>query len=133
MTKHIRTAAAAAGLLAALALPVASSAASSTSGSPQQYTMQTRFADEYHGGEWDATMVLTVYPNGIVQGTYRPQDGGWKSVTGGVDGQQIWLDIGMMHPLHLTGTFRNGELRTIAAIPGPDTYTLESTSVTRNG
>ena len=122
----IRSAAAAAGVIAALALPLASQAATTTTAAPQHYQFQTRMSDRLHAGEYDGQLALTVYPSGIVQGTYRPAEGDIRAVTGGVDGKNIWLDIGMDRPLHLTGTFTNGVLLTVAQIPGPDTYTFES-------
>jgi hypothetical protein len=136
MIKTIRSAAAAAGLLAALALPLASQAATTTSAQPQHYDMQTRMAERFHPGEYDGRLALTIYPNGIVQGTYLPSDGGVRNVTGGVTGTNIWLEIGSVggsDQLRLTGTFKNGVLETVAAIPGPDTYTFESTSVKQTG
>ena len=126
MTKTIRTAAAAAALLGALALPLAAQAASTTTAPAQHYQLQTRRFDRLHAGEYDGQLALTVYPNGIVQGTYRPSDGSFDTVTGGLNGKTIWLDIGMAHPLHLTGTFTNGVLATTVNIPGPDSYTFES-------
>jgi hypothetical protein len=133
MTKNIRSAAAVAGLLAALALPVASQAATTTSAPPQHYDLQTRIIDQHHAGEYDGRLALTIYPNGIVQGTYLPSDGGVRNVTGGLTGTNIWLDIGSMGQLHVSGTFKNGVLETIAAIPGPNTYTFESVNVKQTG
>jgi hypothetical protein len=89
--------------------------------------------DDHHAGEYDGRLALTIYPNGIVQGNYFPSDGGVRNVTGGLTGTSIWLDIGWLGQLHLTGTFKNGVLETVAAIPGPDTYTFESTSVKQTG
>ena len=132
MTKTIRSAAAAAGLLAALALPVASHAATTTGAQPQHYDLQTRITDRYHAGAYEGRLALTIYPNGIVQGTYLPSDGGVRNVTGGLAGTNIWLDIGMMGQLHFSGTFKNGVLDGRGA-PRPDTYTFESTSVKQTG
>ncbi len=129
MITNLRNAAAAAGLLAALALPLAAQAATTTSAAPQHYDLHTRSFDQYHAGEYDGVLALTVYPDGIVQGTYRAEDGGRiQVVTGGLsDGNRIWLDIGSgADPLHLSGTFRNGALEAVASTPGPDRFTLES-------
>jgi hypothetical protein len=118
------------GLLALAALPLAAPAATEAPGAntaPAQYTLPTRLVDRYGVGEYDGTLSLTVYPSGIVQGYYRPDDGGYRTVTGGVDGKTIWLDIGSgFRPLHVSGTFQNGKLRTVAALPGADIYTFES-------
>jgi hypothetical protein len=131
MTSKIRTTAAAAGMLAALALPASALAATTTTAQTQQYTIPTKLTDRYHAGEYDGVLRLRISPDGIVQGTYQPSDGGLVSVTGGLDGRQIWLDVGNgIRALHLTGTFRNGVLRTTAAIPGPDLYEFDSADVT---
>jgi hypothetical protein len=128
MTTTIRNAAATAGLLAALALPLTAQAATTTTTEPQRYTLQTRYFDQYHAGEYDGSLALTIYPGGIVQGTYRLDGGSFRTVTGGLDaGNRIWLDIGDgAFPLHLSGTFRDGALETVASTPGPDRFTLES-------
>lgn len=130
MTNSIRTTAAIAGLLATLAAPAASQAASVSTVQPQRYTLRTELTDRYHAGAYEATLALTVYPSGIVQGTYRPSDGGIRTVTGGVDGKQIWLDIGSFHGFHVNGTFENGVLKTVAALPGRDVYELNSVETT---
>jgi hypothetical protein len=133
MTTTIRTAAATAAVVAALALPLASQAATTTTGAePQHYSFQTELTDRYHAGAFDGTLALTIYPSGIVQGSYRPSDGGATNVTGGLTGKDIWLDIGWHGRLHLSGTFENGVLKTIAAIPGPDVYEFDSVRVTPN-
>lgn len=126
-----RTAAATAGLLAAIALPLAAPAASIVPAQPHTYHLQTRLFDRYGVGEYDGALTMTVSPDGIVGGTYRDLDAGAiRTVTGGLqpDGH-IWLDIGGAHPLRLSGTFQNGALTTVAAIPGPAQYLFESTNV----
>jgi hypothetical protein len=125
MTFSIR-AAATAMLPSAFAVPVASQAASTTSAPPQHFQFQTRLYDQLHAGEYQGQLALTIYPSGIVQGNYRPYDGGFRTVTGGLDGKRIWLDLGVDHPLHLTGTFSNGVLETTANVPGPERFTFES-------
>jgi hypothetical protein len=131
MTSKIRAAAAAAGMLAALALPASALAATTTTAQTQSYTIPTKLTDRYHAGEYDGLLRLRVSPDGIVQGSYQPSDGGIVSVTGGLDGKRIWLDLGDgIRALHVTGTFENGVLKTTAAIPGPDLYEFDSASVT---
>ena len=128
MTKMIRTAMTASALLATFALPIASQAASTTNAPPQRYVFQTRMTESMHAGEYDGTLRLTVFPNGIVSGTFQPSDGGARSVSGGTSGTQIWLDIGgAMRSVHLEGTLKNGVLQATANIPGPDTYTFVGT------
>jgi len=127
MTTIIRKATMATALLAALALPIASQAATTTNASPQRYVFQTRMTESLHAGEYDGTLRLTVYPSGIVSGTFQPSDGGARTVSGGMSGTQIWLDIGMQRSVHLEGTLKNGVLQATANIPGPDIYTFVGT------
>jgi hypothetical protein len=129
MKTSLRAAAGTVALLGALAFPLAASAAMSASGAAQRYTFQTQYFDRYHAGEYDGMMALTVYPSGIVQGTYHDMSAGdIKTVTGGIDAQsRIWLDIGNgPRPLRLYGTFKDGQLRATANIPGPDVRTFQS-------
>ena len=125
-SKMVRVAASAALLAAALVLPLASRAATTSTAPPQTYTLQTHLTQQYHAGEYAGTMKLTVYPNGIVQGNYLPSDGGTRIVTGGITGNNIWLDIGLEETLHLTGTFKNGVLQATANVPALDPYTMNA-------
>jgi hypothetical protein len=127
MTSSLRTAAAAAVLVAALAAPAASLAATTSSTPPQHFDLQTRMVDTYRAGEFDGTLALTIYPSGIVQGTYRPTDGGFRTVTGGLDGRNIWLEIGMNGRVRVIGTFEHGVLHSVVQIPGPNTVTFDAT------
>ena len=122
----LRAAAASAALLAGTAFPLAARAATTTTAPPAHYRFETRLAGRFSAGAYGGTLTLTIYPNGILQGLYRPDDGSYRTVTGGLDGQNIWLDIGAMGRLHLTGTFANGVLDMVAAIPGAETYTFTS-------
>jgi hypothetical protein len=71
-----------------------------------QYT--TRIVPQLGVGEYDGRMTLTLNSNGIVNGTYIPDSGGPRVVTGGFNGDQVWLDFGFMGKLHMTGKFKNG-------------------------
>ena len=69
----------------------------------------TKIVPQMGVGEYDGQMTLTLNPNGIINGTYIPDSGGPRIVTGGIDANnQVWLDIGFMGHLHVTGTFKNG-------------------------
>ncbi|HEY4441202.1 MAG TPA: hypothetical protein VGN14_12155 [Candidatus Elarobacter sp.] len=114
-----RLAAAALGA-AALALPVCSVAATTTNAPPQRFTLDTRMVPKFGAGEYDGTMRLTVYSNGIVSGTYLPSDGGVRQVNGGITGKDIWLEIGEMGRLRIVGTFRHGVIDGTVQKPGPD-------------
>ena len=89
MTFSIRAAAAAAGILGTLTLPLAAPAATTSSAGPQLYSLATQLTDRYHAGAYVGRLALTIYPDGIVQGTYRPDEGGFSTVTGGVNGNEI--------------------------------------------
>jgi hypothetical protein len=122
-----RKATTAAALLAALALPIAANAATTSSAEAQQYTFETHLTQAMHAGEYGGTLHMTIEPNGIITGWYRPSDGGVRNVTGGLSGNQIWFDIGGIHALHLEGTFKNGVIDAAANVPGPDPFTLHAT------
>jgi hypothetical protein len=109
--------------------PVASQAATTTSAGPQHYVFQTRTTESYHGGEYDGTLNLTVYPSGIASGWFRFNDAGdVRNVSGGVSGTQIWLDIGgTLHTVHIEGTLKNGVIDATENIPGPNVYTFHAT------
>jgi len=128
MNTMIRTATTAAGFLAAFALPIASQAATSSTVPPQRYVFQTRTTESFHAGEYDGTLRLTIYANGIVSGTFQPSDGGARSVSGGMSGTHIWFDIGMQRSVHLDGTLKNGVIQAVENIPGPDVYTFVATT-----
>jgi hypothetical protein len=119
MTMHLRTAAAAAGLLAMLSAPAAAWADAST---PQHYQLKTREVIEHQAGEFDGILAMTIYPGGIVQGTYWLADqGSFRTVSGGLSGDRIWLDLGgTSDAMHVSGTFRDGVLDTVVVQPGPD-------------
>jgi hypothetical protein len=63
------------------------------------------------GAPWTGTLQLTFNPDGIVNGYYRPDDNmNYIPVTGGRNGQDIWLDIGERGQLHITGTLQNDKI-----------------------
>jgi hypothetical protein len=121
--------AASAAIIATLALPLPSLATMTTNALPQRYRLDTRMVSQFEAGEYDGTLTLTVYPNGIVQGTYLPFDGSYRSVTGGIKGRNIWLDIGENGRLHLTGTFEHGILNSVVQKPGPDVTTFDAVPI----
>jgi hypothetical protein len=125
MKNFLNAAGAAAGLIAATAIP-ASAQPVQPSGA-QHYVLQTAIANERRAGEIDGVLDITVYPDGIVQGTYRDADQGLaQTVAGGEQGDSIWFDVGPLGRLHAVGTLRDGVLRTVVQSPGPDTVTFNS-------
>lgn len=80
-----------------------------TTGEPVHLQYNTKLVPRFGAGEYDGQLRLTINADGIVSGTYLPSDGGIKHVTGGVNGDDIWLDIGF-HGWHITGTIVNGHI-----------------------
>ncbi len=62
------------------------------------------------GAPWTGTLQLTMNPDGIIQGYYRSGDnfGALIPVTGGRTGDSVWMDIGTMGRLRVSGTLRDG-------------------------
>jgi hypothetical protein len=116
MTSHLRIAAAAAGFLAILSVPAAAWADASA---PQHYQLKTREVIEHEAGEYDGVLSMTIYPGGIVQRTYWLDEGGYRGVVGGLEGDHIWLELGgTIDAMKVSGTFRDGVLDTIVIRPG---------------
>jgi hypothetical protein len=67
--------------------------------------LTTEFRPSETGGEYDGTLQLHVSRDGIVSGFYRPSDGSFVPVEGGLDGEKLWLDFGWRGRVHITGTF----------------------------
>jgi hypothetical protein len=132
MRNYTKIAASALALIGALALPVrAPAATSSATSEPARFAMQTSYYDTRTPGAFLGRMTLNVYPSGIVNGYYFPDGGLVRNVTGGLDGDKIWLNIGGVDSLRLNGTLKDGVLKTTAFIPGPDTWLFESSNTTR--
>ncbi len=94
---------------------VACAALAGWSGSPalavsitqgQTYHYDTAITTLSGGAPWTGTLELRVDPNGVVNGYYRADAGlgSLQMVTGGVDGNSIWFDIGMLGRMHVTAT-----------------------------
>jgi len=94
---------------AMLLAPLGAQAASAE----RNYQLNTRIIlQRPQAGEFDGTMQLRVTSDGIVSGYYRPDNGRFIAVTGGVSDTTFWLDIGSLGPdaLHFTGTFNDGHI-----------------------
>ena len=76
------------------------------------YALTTRIYNDEQAGELDGKLDLQVYPDGIVQGTYRDQQGLPTSVTGGLDGAKIWLNLNTGHIFN--GTLEHGIIAAVA-------------------
>lgn len=101
-------------LLPALVL-AATLGSSAANAEPEAHTydLATKQTDVMSAGEYDGKLKLRVFPNGIVAGTFMDTQGHVSSVTGGLDGTKIWIDLGAASPTsaHLfVGTFADGKL-----------------------
>ncbi|MGH7728425.1 MAG: hypothetical protein ACREM2_06520 [Vulcanimicrobiaceae bacterium] len=92
MTRFALPAVLAALLVSATALP---GLALTIPAQTKTTTFTVSFSPQYEVGSYDGTLRLTIGADGIVNGFYRPDDGfGLREVTGGLDGDHIWIDFG---------------------------------------
>lgn len=92
------------------AVPSISQAASSQAQNPVKITYQTSLETiPGPSAPWTGSMQLTISPNGIIQGWYHPAYDMTSliPVTGGRNGDNVWLDIGTRARLHVSGTMNN--------------------------
>jgi hypothetical protein len=109
MKNTLRKAITTVALGAILLAPLGAQAASAE----RDYQLNTRIVlQRPQAGEFDGTMQLRVTSDGIVTGFYRPDNGRFIAVTGGLSDKTFWLDIGSLGPdaLHFTGTFVDGHI-----------------------
>jgi opacity protein-like surface antigen len=119
-----------AALAAGLGLSAASAAFAATATTPvplteQHLSLNSTFAPDYGVGVYEGTLTLDISSDGIVSGYYRPNDEEYRQVVGGVTGDQIWLDIGYMGRLHITGKLDNGRIVATTFL-NDDTYTFSA-------
>jgi hypothetical protein len=104
-----RSLAAVAAITLAAVLPA--SAATNLPPLPAHITYSTALVPAYYGsGEYAGTLNLDIGKDGALNGYYRFADSGtFQAVTGGLDGDRIWLDLGSAG-LHVTGTLTDGKI-----------------------
>jgi hypothetical protein len=111
MKKSIAVAAAALGLLVG-SLGIARAENGQGVAAPvenQKFNTTMAASDRVSAGAYEGTLYLNISKDGIVQGTYREADAsGLRDVTGGLDGDKIWLQIGNRGGMHITGTYIDG-------------------------
>jgi hypothetical protein len=105
-----RLSAATAALTVGLLTPLGADAESAE----RSYSISTRIIEQAPSvGEYDGSLRLRITPDGIISGYYRPDDNPrFISVSGGVTGQNFWLEIGTFAstPVRFSGTFNNGKI-----------------------
>jgi hypothetical protein len=113
MITNILRAGAVAAALAIVGTPAISSAATAYAPNKPVHVNYDTSIQNLYGFDypWSGTLQLTFNPDGIITGYYRPADNGdLVPVTGGRNGENIWLDIGRSGRLHVTGTLQNGTI-----------------------
>ena len=96
-------------LVAAPLLALPATAAVTTSTVPR--TFDTAFVPQTSAGDLPGVLRIAISHDGIVSGYYRPIDGDFTDVTGGVVGERIWLDLGRDGARHLVGTYDGTTIR----------------------
>jgi hypothetical protein len=91
-------------------VPAFSYAATTQASIPVHATYETSIQSIYgFDAPWTGMLQLTFNPDGIIQGYYRPADNmAFVPVTGGRNGDSVWLDIGRSGHLHVNGVLQNG-------------------------
>ncbi len=93
------------------AAPLVSQAATAQAVAPVHATYETTLEPVFGPpSPWTGTLQLTFNANNIIQGYYHPADNisAFIPVTGGRDGDNVWMDIGRSGRLHVTGVLANG-------------------------
>jgi hypothetical protein len=98
-------------------------------GDVASYDLATRQFDPLSAGEYDGRLRIRITANGIVGGTFMTTEGTLSSVSGGLNGTKIWLQLGERTPIERTfqGTFVDGKLTATAMGHGLHSWTLEGT------
>jgi hypothetical protein len=92
------------------------------------YNLTTRQYDPIEAGEYDGTLRIRVTADGIVSGTYMNSEARVSTVTGGLSGKNIWLQLnGRPFGLTYNGTFVDGKLSASTFGHGLQVWNLEGT------
>ena len=116
MDYRISRVAAAVGALALALAPTVPALAASTSPAdvlpPGNYTFDTFLTPQYFGaGSFEGDLRIQVAANGTISGHFRNLDVGmFRTVTGGEDGKEIWLDLGTSSSPLLNLRYEGGKL-----------------------
>jgi hypothetical protein len=128
----LRTLAAAAALtLGSFALAsggAPASAATNLPPLPARVTYSTALEPVYFGsGEYAGTLNLNIGKDGVLSGYFRYDDvGTLRQVTGGLEGDHVWLDLGPDGP-HIIGTFTDGKIVGYTTYEGHQPYRFTAT------
>ncbi len=99
-------------LVAGVTVPASALAVTTTSTQAVHENFNTTISPLWgFGAPWSGTLQLTVTPDDIINGYYRPADtGAFVPVTGGRNGDEVWFDIGARGRTHVQGTLHNGTI-----------------------
>jgi hypothetical protein len=126
MSMMLRTLAAAAALTLGTVAP--GFAATNLPPLPAHVTYGTALEPVYFGsGEYAGTLNLSIGKDGVLSGYYRFDDvGTLRQVTGGLEGDHVWLDLGPDGP-HIIGTFTDGKIVGYTTYEGHQPYRFTAT------
>jgi hypothetical protein len=104
-------------------------------GATVSYDFNAREYDSLTAGEYDGRMRIRITPDGIVSGTFLNTEGQISSVTGGLDGTKIWIQIGngsLIGRRYFNGTLIDGKIKALAPTTSiHHQWVLEATPVSR--
>lgn len=93
---------------AAPASPAASPAASPSPAASSRLQFTTLLTPQNAIGAFSGTMTLTIAADGTIKGSYTPESGGPRSVSGTLKGKDIDLSFGASVYMEVTGTYAGG-------------------------
>jgi hypothetical protein len=100
----------------ALALSLALGFAGTAMAGPSQQTPMTTYHVAFTpvhtgGGEYDGTLNVRIADSGEISGTFRFDDTGLSHVvTGGRDGDHVWLDLGAGDHYRIDANLKGGKI-----------------------
>jgi hypothetical protein len=98
------------GLAATPAIPALAAVTYRDAQGVLHLNLNTQLVPPLGAGYYEGTLQLTVSKDGIVQGYYRPNGENFHPVTGGLNGDKIWLDISYQGGLHVDGVLKGGRI-----------------------
>lgn len=108
-------------LLASLAFSAAALTGAGAQSEPGHFNVQI-WNDITHDYPLTGTMDITYHPDGIIRGYYHPAGlPSFVPITGGRDGDRIWLTIGTSGRWTLNGHFHDGRITGSASRSGATT------------
>lgn len=119
--------------LAFIGAPAIATATTASASAPVQVEYNTSISPLVGiGYPITGRLQLTLNADNIINGYYRPADNNaYIPVTGGRDGNNVWLDIGDRGRMHVTGTLQNGVITGTAYNDGSNDAYKFSASISK--